>query len=191
MTIRKTKSTPAIPKTVDWSIGERIPEYDFPVLNERAVRAAAGLLFLVGFTAWLNAWHTGDYRPMQAFGILFALDMFMRLFAGPRFSPFMFLGKLLTCNQRPEWVDAKPKQVAWTLGLILVIISCFSLGWLGMTGLVPLLLCGICLTLLFAEAAIGFCLGCELARRFGKAKPHLCAGDVCQYQPPKKQGTRN
>jgi len=43
-------------------------------------------------------------------------------------------------------------------------------------------LCALCMTFLFAEAAVSFCAGCWLHRRFAKEKPQLCSGDVCSYE---------
>ena len=163
------------------SFGQTISEYDFPVFNERTVRAAAGLLFVFGFTGWLSAIFTNDYQLLRAFGAFFMIDMFLRLFTSKSVSPSMLLGSFLVRKQRPEWVDAKPKQTAWGIGLGLVLVSCLTMGWFGLTGPFPLALCGICLTFLFAEAALGFCAGCWLHMRFSKTPPQLCSGDVCNF----------
>lgn len=37
------------------TFGESVEGVDFPVFNERAIRAAAGILFLFGFAAWMIA----------------------------------------------------------------------------------------------------------------------------------------
>ena len=42
-----------------FSFGRRMPEYGVPVLNERAVRAAAGILFFFAMVSFMNAWLTG------------------------------------------------------------------------------------------------------------------------------------
>jgi hypothetical protein len=39
-----------------FSFGERIDGYDITVLNERAVRAGAGVLFLFAIVSFMNAW---------------------------------------------------------------------------------------------------------------------------------------
>ncbi len=165
-----------------FSFGEKTQEYDFAVFNEREVRAAAGILFLLGFGAWMYAATTGDFQPMRGFGMLFMLDMFLRLFVGHRFSPSMALGRLVTRNQVPEWVDAEPKKTAWYIGFGMVVVACFTLGWLAMTGPIPLALCGICLSFLFFESAFGFCAGCWLHMRFSKTPPRLCSGGVCEVK---------
>lgn len=167
-------------------IGQWVDGIDVPVVNERAVRASAGILFLLGFAAWQYSLLTGDLRPMQGFGIVFAFEMNLRLFLGTRWTPTLALGTLITRWQRPEWVDARSKRVAWMLGLGTALAGCFSLGWLGLTPAIAQTICAICLALLFAEAAFGYCLGCELARRFAREKPTLCSGDTCTYTPPKR-----
>lgn len=169
------------------SFGVITPEHEHPVFNERAVRGAAGMLFALGFSGWMLALNTGDFSVLRAFGAFFMIDMFLRLFAGQRFVPSLRSADFLVRKQRPEWVDAKPKQTAWAIGLVMVIIACFMMGWLGMRDEVVLALCGVCMTFLFAEAAFGFCAGCWLHQRFAKEKPQLCSGDVCQFE---KEGSK-
>ena len=166
-----------------YEFGETVGGIDFGVFNERAIRAAAGLLFLVGFSGWWIAALNNNYMPLRAFGAIFMIDMFLRLFVSHRFVPSLIIANLIVRPQRPEWVDANPKKIAWYLGFGLVSVSCFSMGWFNLTGVIPLVLCGICISLLFLEAAFGICVGCELARRFSKTPPRLCPGDVCNYAP--------
>ena len=167
-------------------VGEWVGGVDVPVVNERAVRASAGLLFLAGFSAWLYGVITGDLVPMRAFGIIFAVEMYVRLFLGTRFTPTLIIGTLITRAQRPEWVEARSKRFAWGLGFAMAMAGCLALGWLGLPAAIAQTVCGICLALLYVEAAFGYCLGCELARRFSREKPTLCAGDTCTYVPPKR-----
>ncbi|MGI0520482.1 DUF4395 family protein [Microbacterium maritypicum] len=44
-------------------VGQWVEGIDTPVVNERAVRASAGILFLAGFSAWLWSVITGDLQP--------------------------------------------------------------------------------------------------------------------------------
>lgn len=165
------------------SFGEIVDGIHFPVFNERAIRASAGLLFLFGFTGWMIAATTDNYQPLRAFGMIFMIDMFLRLFVSTRWVPSLMLANLIVRPQRPEWVDAVPKKFAWSLGLGMVFVSCMTMGLLNLTGMIPLVLCAICISLLYIEAAFGICIGCELSRRFSKNKPRLCPGDVCNYTP--------
>lgn len=166
-------------------IGERVDGIDSPVVNERAIRAAAGLLFLGGFSAFMVAAFTHDYQPLRMFGVVFMFDMTLRLFVGTRFTPSLIVGELLVRPQRPEWVGASQKRLAWSIGLGMAAVSCIVMGFLNIQNGVTLVLCGLCLSFLFIESAFGVCVGCELQRRFAKEKPQLCAGDICTYVPPK------
>jgi hypothetical protein len=67
----------------------------------------------------------------------------------------------MTRRQPPDWVSAKPKRFAWTLGLAMagamtVITNTGIRGWL------PRSICLVCLTLMWLESALGLCLGCEI-----------------------------
>lgn len=164
--------------------GERVAGIDVPVFNERAVRAAAGLLFLVGIMTFMTAALTGNFDPLRAFAFLFMVDMMLRLFVSTRLTPSMFLAGLMVRRQRPEWVGADQKKLAWTLGLGLAFTSCILMGFFGIDDSVTLALCGVCLSVLFLETAFGICVGCSLFRIFAKEKPRLCPGDTCNYVPP-------
>ena len=112
------------------SFGVITGEHDHPVFNERAVRASAGLLFAFGFAGWMTASLTSDFSLLRAFGAYFMFEMFVRLFAGQRFSPTLRIADFMVRNQRPEWVDAKPKHTAWAIGFGMVLLACFMIGWL-------------------------------------------------------------
>lgn len=167
-------------------VGEFVEGIDFPVLNERGVRASAGLLFLVGIVGFMVAALTGEFRLLRLFGMVFVADMAIRLFIGSRFAPSLLLGSLIVRRQRPEWVGASQKTLAWSIGLGMALLSCLAMGWLGLPAAATLALCGLCLALLFLETAFGICVGCELQRRLSRTKPQLCAGDSCDYVPPKR-----
>ena len=110
------------------SFGVLTPEHEHAVFNERSIRGAAGMLFVFGFSGWLMALTTGDFSLLRAFGATFMIDMFSRLFAGQRFTPSLLIADFFVRKQRPEWVDAKPKQTAWGIGLVMVMIACFMMG---------------------------------------------------------------
>lgn len=170
-------------------IGDFVEGIDIPVVNERAVRASAGLLFLGGIIAFMVAALTGDYQPLRMFGAIFMFDLAFRLFVGTRYTPSLIVGWLLVRAQRPEWVGAAQKKLAWSIGLAMAFISCGVMGFLNLSSGITLALCSICLSMLFIESALGICLGCELQRAFSKQKPQLCAGDTCTYEPPKRVST--
>ena len=171
-------------------VGQWVEGIDVPVVNERAVRASAGILFLGGFASWLWGVITGDLQPMRLFGIVFAVEMMLRLYIGTAFTPTLLIGTLITRPQRPEWVEARSKHLAWQLGWGMSLAGCFSLGWLGLPAIIAQVICGMCLLLLYVETAFGVCVGCLLAQRFARQKPQLCAGDTCTYTPPSR-GTQH
>lgn len=171
-----------------WSgFGERVDGYDFLVMNEREVRAGAGILLVFGMAGFVTAVTTLNFQIGQAFAMVFIADMIIRLFVSPKYSPSLALGRLAVYRQRPEWVSAKPKQLAWILGLILAMATCFAFGRLSAPVALVLAMCGTCLVLLFLETAFGICVGCWLYQRFSKEKPELCPGDSCNYEPPARR----
>lgn len=167
--------------------GERIPEHDFLVFNEREVRASAGILFAFGMTGFITALNTSDFRIGQAFAVFFLVDMMIRLVGSPQYSPTLALGRIAVYWQRPEWVSAAPKKFAWGLGFALALVTCFAFGTLQAPIAVVLALCGICLAFLFAEAALGICVGCLVHQALYKTKPEMCPGDSCDYHPAGKR----
>ncbi len=174
-------------QTEPYGFGEKVDGIDFPVFNERAVRASAGILFLVGFSAVGYAFFTNDFQPVRGFAILFLIDMGIRLGFNHRFAPSMALGALIVRRQRPEWVGAPQKRLAWGLGFGMAFTACMGMGFLGLHNEYMLLFCGFCLALMFLETAFGICVGCELYRVFSKTPPKLCPGDVCSYTPPARR----
>ena len=167
--------------------GEIVEGFDLEVFNEREVRASAGILFVFGFGSFITALNTNDFRLVQGFAIFFLFDMLIRLVMSPRYSPTMALGRLAVYWQRPEWVSARPKRLAWGLGFGLALTTCFLMGRLGAPLALVMSLCGICMTVLFLEAAFGICVGCFLQQRLSKEKPELCPGDTCTYVPGNKR----
>ena len=170
-----------------FDFGEKVEGIDIPVFNERAVRASAGILFLLGFSAVSYAFFTGDFQPVRGFAILFLVDMGIRIGLNHRFAPSMALGALIVRSQRPEWVGAAQKRLAWSLGFGMAFVACLGMGFLGFQNEYMLLFCSFCLSLMFLETAFGICVGCELYRVFSKEKPQLCPGDVCDYTPPTRK----
>lgn len=164
----------------DWVIGQIVPGYSVPVINERAVRAAAGILFLLGAIAWGTALTMGSLQWLKPFGILFVLDMGVRVTLGDKWSPSMLLGRLAVMGQKPEWVGASQKGYAWWMGLLMASTFCALTGFLNAPLGVALTLCGLCLSLLFLETAFGICVGCKLQALFSKTEPVYCPGGTCE-----------
>ena len=160
--------------------GERMDEYDVPVLNEREVRASAGILFFFAMIAFMNAWLTGDFRITKIFVIAFLIDFTIRVLVNPKFSPSIILGRFAVRNQTPEYVGAPQKRFAWSIGLALATAMLYLVVVNNLIGPINLIICSTCLVLLFFEAAFGICLGCKIYNLFFKQKATLCPGGTCE-----------
>lgn len=162
--------------------GENVEGYNIPVLNEREIRAGAGLLFLLMFVSIQMAATAGKFTLLKYAIVIFLTDMVVRVFINPKYSPVLILGRLIVRNQVPEYVGAQQKKFAWIIGIILgiimlilqVIVNSFS----PITGLI----CMICLIFLFFETAFGICIGCKFYSWVYKEKAQYCPGEVCDIK---------
>lgn len=165
-----------------FSFGESVPEYDIKVLNEREVRASAGILFLFAMISFLNSWLLGDFTITKIFVVVFLIDFSIRVLINPRYSPTLIMGRLFVRNQSVEYVGAPQKRFAWLIGLVLASIMFYLIVLNNLIGPANLLVCLICLTLLFFESAFGICLGCKIYNLFHKQKARVCPGNVCELR---------
>lgn len=165
--------------------GERIDGYSVPVLNERVVRAAAGLLLVGAMVSFMNAMLLGNFQPTRFFVMLFMLDMGIRVFVNPLYAPSMVVGGWVVRRQAPEWVGAPQKRFAWGIGLALGVLMFWTMGINQVVGPINMLVCGTCLVLMFCESAFGICLGCKVYNLFNRDKAQFCPGGVCEIDPPK------
>lgn len=170
-----------------FGFGETRPEYPVKVLNERAVRAGAGLLFALAFYSFMNAWLLGDFRPTRWFVMVFVTDMALRVLVNPRWAPSLIVGQWIVRHQTPEWVGAEQKRFAWGLGLALGGVMIWLMVVSQTMGPLNVLICGTCLLLMWFEAAFGICLGCKLYTLFRREAAQLCPGGTCDL-PAEKGG---
>lgn len=173
-----------------FSFGESRAGYPIPVLNERAVRASAGLLFVGALVSFMNAWLVGNFQPTRIFVLAFLLDFTIRLSINPRFSPSFILGSWLVRKQQPEWVGAPQKRFAWGIGFVLALVMSYLVVFKGVVGPINILVCGACLTLMLFETSFGICLGCKVYNWFNKDKAQLCPGGVCEIDAEKAEGIK-
>jgi hypothetical protein len=167
------------------NFGEDVVGYNIPILNEREIRAAAGILFLIMFVSIQVVLFNGNFLLLKYAITIFLTDMVLRVFVNPKFSPSLIIGRLIVRNQVPEYVGAQQKKFAWTIGVVmattmfifLVVVNAYS----PITGII----CLICLIFLFFESAFGICLGCKFYSMFYKEKAQYCPGEVCEVN--KKQ----
>lgn len=162
--------------------GEDVEGYNIPVLNEREIRAASGILFLLLFISLMLILFKGNFLLIKYGITMFLTDFIIRVFINPKFSPSLIIGRLIVSNQVPEYVGAAQKKFAWIIGVILaatmfilmVIVNSYS----PITGII----CLICLIFLFFESAFGICLGCKFYSMFYKEKAQYCPGEVCDVK---------
>lgn len=160
--------------------GETVSGYIVPVLNEREVRAAAGILFFFAIVTFMNAFLLGNFYPTRVFIVAFVVDFIIRLFINPQFAPSMILGRFAVRNQTPEYVGAPQKRFAWGIGLALGLLMFYLMVLNNVVGPINMLVCSACMLLMFFEAAFGICLGCKLYNLFFHEKAKLCPGDACE-----------
>ena len=162
--------------------GENVDGYNTPVLNEREIRASAGILFLATFISLMLIIFKNNFLPIKYVITLFLIDFIIRVFVNPKFSPTLIMGRLIVRNQVPEYVGAQQKKFAWIIGVALsatmfifmVVVNSYS----PITGII----CLICLVFLFFESAFGICLGCKFYSMFYKGKAQYCPGEVCDVK---------
>ena len=171
-----------------FQFGEHIPGYNVAVLNERAVRAAAGILFFFAMVTFMNAMLLGNFQPTRVFVFAFLIDFTLRIFINPKFSPSLILGQWMVRKQEPEYVGAPQKRFAWAIGFTLALLMLYLIVIKGVIGPVNMLVCGTCLLLLFFESSFGICIGCRLYNMFSNNEVELCPGNVCTYNPPSGVG---
>jgi len=163
------------------------------MVNEHQVRAAAGLTMVAGAVAFSFAYFQKVYWPLQAVSVLFAAEFALRVTAGLAWSPVGAVAGLLTARRVPDWVSARPKRFAWTLGLAMsgamaIITNSGIRGWL------PRSICLVCLTLMWLESVLGLCLGCEIhrllvRRGWARSDPAVtCAYGACEIAIPHAHG---
>ncbi len=163
-----------------FGFGEQVEGFAVPVLNEREVRAGAGILFLFAMVSFMNAWMLGDFQQTRIFVIAFLIDFTIRLFVSPRYAPSLILGRFAVRNQLPEYVGAPQKRFAWAIGFALALAMLFLIVINNLIGPINLLVCAACLTLMFFESAFGICLGCKVYNALHKEQAQLCPGGSCE-----------
>jgi Domain of unknown function (DUF4395) len=157
-----------------------------PSVDEQHARVAAGITMALGAVAFVYANFDKRFLPIRAVSTFFAIDFLLRVTAGLERSPAGMVARWLTRRHPPQWVSAKPKRFAWTLGLVMstamaVITNSGIHGW------IPRSICLICLTLMWLEAVLGLCLGCEIYRLMVQRRwrtqddaYEICANNACE-----------
>jgi hypothetical protein len=161
----------------------------YPVLNERAVRAGAGMMFAAGFFSFFQAFYLGDFFYIKIIVALFFFDFLMKVVVGVKFSPISALAGWIVRKQEPEYVGAIQKRFAWSIGLILSGTMSVLIFGFGIMGPINLAICTICLVFMFMESVFGICVGCKMygwllaagVIKQPEYKP-VCPGNVCAIE---------
>ncbi len=164
-----------------FAYGEKVPGYDVRVLNEREARAAAAILFVGAFLGLANGVMLGTAVFSEYFVTFFAIDFTIRIIQ-PRYSPSLLLGRFFVQNQTPEYVGATQKRFAWAIGMVIAWPMFYYLVIDFQPNPIKVLVCLICMALLFFEAAFSVCLGCKIFNLIKKEKATHCPGGVCEMR---------
>lgn len=162
--------------------GENVDGYEIPVLNEREIRAAAGIMFLATFISLMLILFSSNFVPIKYVVIIFFLDFSIRIFVNPKYAPILILSRQIVSNQNPEYVGAKQKKFAWYIGLFLSGLMMILMVFLNTYSIITGLVCLICLILMFFETAFGICIGCKLYNWIYKEKAQYCPGEICDVK---------
>lgn len=192
--------TPNMKNTRDtsslFSFGEIIPGLiihgkpaPYPVVNEREVRAVAGIMLVIAMFSFFQAFYLQELLYLKVTVIMFLIEFFLKTILGTRFSIFGLIVRPIIKKQAPEYVGAIQKRFAWSLGLIFATTMSLMLFVFGTTGLPNLIMCSICMTLMFLETSFGICVGCAIYgflidKKIIKSPEYrpACPGNVCSIE---------
>lgn len=161
--------------------GEHVNGYGTTVINEREARAAAGILFMLGMIVIFVGIGYNHIIVARVYLAFLFVDFTARMFS-PKYSPSLLMGKFVTRNQKPEYVGGLQKRFAWTLGwfISLPMMWWFVLHW-DIT-FYKVMICVLCLFLMFFETAFGICIGCMIYKWIVREDPKHCPGGVCEMK---------
>jgi hypothetical protein len=162
---------------------------NYPVVNEREIRGAAGIMFLLGILVFSYTLLTRDFTYVYIIVPVFWFDFFLKTIFHPNLSIFGFLAKPFVRKQSPEYVGAIQKRFAWAIGLTLATLMLVFVVIGGIRGWLPMSICTICLFFMWLESTMGICVGCNVYSFLIKnniiKKPEIkprCAGNVCSIE---------
>ena len=162
--------------------GENVEGYAIPVLNNREIRATAGIMFLLAFISLILILSNGNFVPVKYVLSVFVVEFFIRLFINPKYAPLLIIGRIIVSNQNPEFVGAEQKKFAWFIGFTISVIMFFLLVIMNAFSPITGFACHICLILMFSESAFGICIGCKLYGFIKKDKAQYCPGEICDIK---------
>ena len=162
--------------------GEDVAGYNIRVVNEREVRAAAGILFFATFLSLMFILFKEQFVAIKYVITFFLADFLIRVFINPKYAPTLILARLIVRNQVPEYVGAVQKKFAWIIGILLSATMFIHMVLMNAYSPITGIICLICLIFLFFESAFGICLGCMVYPWIYKEKAQYCPGEVCDVK---------
>jgi len=164
-----------------YDYGEKVPGYSEGMINDREVKATAGIMFLLGMIVIFVGIGYNHIMVARVYLAFIFIDFTIRII-NPSYSPALMFGRVFIQNQPPEYVGAMQKRFAWILGWLisLPMLYWFVLNW-DIT-FNKVLICVLCLTLLFMEAAFSICIGCKLYTLFTRKASQNCPGGSCEIR---------
>lgn len=160
----------------------------YPVVNERTVRAGAGIMLAIGLFGFIHALLLQNFFYLKIIVTVFMIDFGIRIFINPKYAPIPFIAKLTVKGQKPDYVGAIQKKFAWAIGFVLATIMFIQLNVLDARGWVNLTVCTICLSVMYLETSFGICIGCKIYNKlidWKIIKPKVkaaCPGGSCSLQ---------
>ena len=162
--------------------GETVEGYSIPVLNEREIRAAAGILFFFTFLSLMFILFKGNFLMIKYVITVFMTDFIIRVFITPKYAPTLIIGRLIVSNQNPEYVGAAQKKFSWIIGVVLSAAMFVLMVLVNSYSIITGLICLVCLIFLFFESVFGICLGCLFYNLVYKEKAQHCPGEICEVK---------
>jgi len=141
-------------------MGQRMPGYQLPRINETATRARAGILNVLSATTIFILVAAPHLDPVIYVGQYVIYDMLVSATFGlTPLSPTGLIATVITFRTQPQWKPASPKRFAWQLGGSLG-VCCLTMRLLHVSNDWIIGVVAICFTLTWLEAVLGFCVGC-------------------------------
>ena len=82
------------------SFGEYIDGHNYKVLDERSMRASAGIMFLMGTIASINGFILDEFEIIPYIAGFLAINFIIGIFINPKYSPTLLLAYLFVNNRR-------------------------------------------------------------------------------------------
>jgi hypothetical protein len=161
---------------------------NYPVLNERAIRAWAWIWLLFWSFAFVNAFFEWNFEYLKILVIFLFIDFGIKIFINPKFSPISNIAKFIVSNQNPEFVWAIQKKFAWSIWFIMASIMIILLFILKMKWNINLAICSFCLIVMYLETSFGICIWCKIYYWFKKIwiikskESPACPGWACSIK---------